>query len=92
MSSKTQEPVEMGTKPVHEHAWLQRLVGEWRVRTEMSMGPDQPKQTAEGVESVTSLGGLWAFGKAQHMMSDGTSMESYSTLGYDVSFKEYRGC
>ena len=92
MSADTQEPVEMGTKPVQEHAWLQKLVGEWRVQTEISMGPDQPKQTSEGTESVTSLGGLWAFGKGHGAMPDGSSMESYSALGYDVSFKEYRGC
>jgi hypothetical protein len=29
MSTQTQEPVEMGTKPVQEHQWLQKLVGEW---------------------------------------------------------------
>ena len=25
-------------------------------------------------------------------MPDGTAMDYYSALGYDVSFKEYRGC
>jgi hypothetical protein len=86
------EAMEAGTKPVPEHAWLQKLVGEWRIESEMSMGPGQPKQTSQGTESVQSVGGLWAFGQGKSTMPDGTAMNYYSALGYDVSFKEYRGC
>jgi hypothetical protein len=94
MSTQTQEApeaMEMGTKPVPEHAWLQKLVGEWRIKTEMSMGPDKPTVTSEATESVQSVGGLWAFGQGTATGPDGTAMQYYSTLGYDVSFKEYRG-
>jgi hypothetical protein len=86
----SEEAMEMGTKPVKEHEWLQQLVGEWRTETEMTMGPDQPPAKATGRESVRSLGGLWAY-------TEGTSetpvgmMEYRAGLGYDVSFKEYRG-
>jgi hypothetical protein len=89
---ETMEAPEMGTKPVREHEWLQKLVGDWRAESEMTMGPDQPKQKSEGNESVKSLGGLWAFAEGTAAMPDGTAMTYYSTLGYDVSFKEYRGC
>jgi hypothetical protein len=41
---------------------------------------------------VKSLGGLWAFGEGTTAMPDGTPMNYCTTLGYDVSFKEYRGC
>ena len=82
----------MVTKPVSEHAWLQKLVGEWRVVTEMVMAPDQPKQTSEGTESVKSLGGHWAFAEGTGTIPEGSTMTYYSTLGYDVSFKVYRGC
>lgn len=92
MSTQTQEPMEMGTKPVPEHQWLQKLVGEWRVQSEMNMGPDKPAMTSEGTESVKSVGGLWAFSEGESNMPDGSSMTLYATLGYDVSFKEYRGC
>jgi hypothetical protein len=92
MSTATAEPVEMGTKPVQEHEWLQNLVGEWRVETEMWMGPGEPKQRAEGTESVKSLGGLWAFSEGRATMPNGAPMLYYNALGYDVSFKEYRGC
>ena len=71
MSTETQEPIEMGTKPVQEHKWLQKLVGEWRVKTEMTMGPGQPKRESQGTESVKSLGGLWAFGEGKAKMPDG---------------------
>lgn len=92
MSNQTLEPVEMGTRPVPEHQWLQQLIGEWRVESEMTMGPGQPKQKSEGTESVQSLGGLWAFGEGKATLPGGTVMNYYSALGYDVSFKEYRGC
>lgn len=92
MSTQTQEAPEMATRPVPEHQWLQQLVGEWRVETEMTMEPGQPKQQSQGSESVKSLGGLWAFSEGKATMPDGTAMDYYAALGYDVSFKEYRGC
>ena len=92
MSTQTQEPVEMGTKPVQEHQWLQKLVGEWRVETKMMMGPDQPRHKSESTESVKSVGGLWIVGEGTATMPDGTPMTDYLVLGYDVSYKEYRGC
>ena len=91
MSEAVQE-MEMGTKPIREHEWLNQLVGDWRVESEMSMGPGEPKQTAIGTETVKSLGGLWAFGEGRSTMPDGSPMEYRSALGYDVSFREYRGC
>ena len=91
MSTETQEAVEMGTKPIKEHEWLKKLIGDWRVETEMTM-PDGSKSTSQGNESVKSLGGLWAIGEGKGTMPDGASMDYRVALGYDVSFKEYRGC
>lgn len=91
MSNETQESVEMGTQPLAEHAWLQNLVGEWQVESEFLMGPEGGTQTSTGTNRVRSLGGLWAVGEAEMTMG-GTTMTMISTLGYDVSFKEYRGC
>ncbi|HET6644390.1 MAG TPA: DUF1579 domain-containing protein [Fimbriimonadales bacterium] len=91
MSNDTQD-MEMGTKPVHEHEWLQQLVGDWKTEAEMSMGPDGPTMTSTGTEKVVSLGGLWAFGEGKTEMPGGEAMEYKVALGYDVSFKEYRGC
>lgn len=91
MSTTETQEIEMGTKPESAHAWLQKLVGEWRTEAEMMMGPEQTMKSS-GTESVKSLGGLWAAGEGQSTMSDGSTMEYRSTLGFDVSFKEYRGC
>lgn len=82
----------MGTKPVKEHEWLQKLVGEWRIETEMVMGPGGPTEKSQGSESVKSLGGLWSFSEGKSTMPGGAPIQYYTALGYDVSFKQYRGC
>jgi hypothetical protein len=92
MSNDLDQSTEMGTKPVKEHEWLKNLVGEWRVETEFTTGPDAPKQKSEGHESCKCMGGLWAISEAEGKMPDGTTMMMRAALGYDVSFKEYRGC
>lgn len=90
MSTETLEAPEMGTKPVQEHHWLNHLVGEWQTAAEMTM-PDGSTATSTGTESNRNLGGLWAFGEGKGDMPDGSTMEYRCGLGYDVSFKEYRG-
>lgn len=89
MSNETQE-MEMGTKPVKEHEWLNKLVGNWRTEAEMTM-PDGTSTNSTGTETVKNLGGLWAFSEGRADMPDGTPMEYKAGIGYDVSFKEYRG-
>ena len=88
---ETEQQESMGTKAEPQHAWLQKLVGSWTTETEMHMGPDQPAQRSTGNETVTSLDGLWAFGEGEGQMPDGSSWIYKLGLGYDVSFKEYRG-
>ena len=96
MSTETQEKtaetqeMEMGTKPVKEHEWLKKLVGTWNVETEMMM-PDGKTERAKGTETVKMLGDLWALGEGKGQMPNGESMEYRSGMGYDVSFKQYRG-
>jgi hypothetical protein len=80
----------MGTKPVQEHEWLNNLVGSWKTESEMTM-PSGEKANATGTEKVQNLGGLWAYGEGEGQMPDGGSMQYKSGIGYDVSFKEYRG-
>lgn len=90
MSTDTQD-MPGPTKPVAAHEWLNNLVGTWDVSTEMTM-PDGSSATGTGRETVTNLGGLWAFGEGKGTMPDGDTMEYKTALGYDISFKEYRGC
>lgn len=90
MSTEIDDLMESGTKPQKEHEWLQKLVGEWRVETEMMM-PDGSKGQSTGTESVKDLNGLWAYGEGAGKMPNGEEMKYYTGLGYDVTFKEYRG-
>jgi len=90
-NTEIQEPTEMGTKPVPEHHWLSKLLGEWRTEAEMMMGPDQTMKST-GTESVKSLGGLWATSDGKAKMEDGSEMEYRSAIGYDISDNEYRAC
>lgn len=82
----------MGTKPIAEHEWLHQLVGDWAVSSEMHMGPDEPPVTSTGTEKVTMLGGLWAYVEGEGTMPNGEVMQYKSAIGYDLTFKEYRGC
>lgn len=90
MSNETQEMDMTGTKPVKEHEWLQQLVGDWKTEAEMTM-PNGETMNSTGHEKVTSLGGLWAFTEGTGEMPDGGTMVYKAGIGYDVSFKEYRG-
>ena len=89
-TEKQDETMEMGTKPIKEHQWLQKLVGNWRTEAEMDMGPGGIVKSS-GTETVKNVGGLWAFAEGKATMPGGEAMEYYVALGYDVSFKEYRG-
>lgn len=91
MSTTEPQEMEMGTKPVPQHQWLQKLIGEWRSETEMTMGPGGETMRSEGRETVQDFGGLWAFGEGETKMPNGQGMRYKIALGYDVSFKEYRG-
>lgn len=89
--TKPQEDEMMGTKPIHEHEWLKKLLGDWRTESEMTMGPGATAKS-QGTEKVYTLGGLWAFGEGHVIMANGEPFDYRVALGYDVSFKEYRGC
>jgi hypothetical protein len=84
-------------EPQSEHQWLQRLVGEWVVEGECSMGPDQPPMKYAGREKVRSLGGLWTLGEGSNdvpgsgdVPGDG-SCDSIMTLGYDPRLQRFVG-
>jgi hypothetical protein len=81
----------MQAKPEKEHAWLQKLVGNWTSEMECVMGPDQPPMKSKGAESVRSIGGLWTLGEGTGEMPDGGKMTSMMTLGYDPARQRFVG-
>ncbi len=92
MSTETAAEMDMGTKPVGEHKWLSRLVGDWNVESEMWTEPGAEPMLTKSTESVKMLGELWAISEGRASMPNGDPMHSIFALGYDVSFKKYRGC
>jgi hypothetical protein len=76
-------------KPCEQHAWLEKMVGEWTFEGEGFMGPDKPPHTFSGTESVRSLSGMWVVAEAH--MPDGTPATNLMTLGYDPGKGAYVG-
>jgi Protein of unknown function (DUF1579) len=78
-------------EPQTQHLWLQKLVGEWIVESECSMGADQPPTKNSGREIVRSLGNLWTIGEGTVDTPSGGSCDSIMTLGYDPQAKRFVG-
>lgn len=77
-------------RPTAQHAWLERLVGEWDAVCEITMEPGQPPVQSAARESVRSIGGFWA-----HVEFTGEAMGApftgILTLGYDPEQQRYVG-
>lgn len=78
-------------KPVPEHLFLNKLLGDWAYDAEASVGPDKPAMKSSGTETVRTLGGLWYIGEAHSQMPNGEPATMIITLGYDPDIKRYRG-
>ncbi|GGB60381.1 hypothetical protein GCM10011505_46400 [Tistrella bauzanensis] len=81
----------MHTEPGTGHLWLQRLIGSWQFTADCSMGPDKPRETFNGSETVRSLGGLWIIGEGQGEMPGGGIGHTILTLGFDPATGRYPG-
>lgn len=81
----------MDARPGAEHDWLQQLVGEWSAEIDCAMGPDKPRQTSHGTESVRSLGGLWTLGEGKGEMPGCGPVTSLMTLGFDPAKGRFVG-
>lgn len=76
-------------KPQKEHQWLQKFVGEWTTKSEMTM-PGQPPMTVEGTETVKNLGGFWIVSDLRCDLG-GQEMQGMMTVGYDPKAGQYVG-
>ena len=70
----------MKAEPVAEHAWLQQLLGDWVVESEMNAG--EATQLANGTETVRSLGDLWVVAEGEGDLG-GEIGKWLMTVGYD---------
>lgn len=74
-----------------EHAWLQKLVGEWTGEGEANMGPDQPAEKWTIEESVRAIGEVWVQGESRGTMPDGSPSIMLITLGFDPDRNRFTG-
>jgi hypothetical protein len=74
-----------------EHAWLQRLVGEWTHEMASMDGQDQEPGTLGGVETVRALGEAWVLAEGHGQMPDGAPTRTMMTLGFDPAQRCFVG-
>lgn len=77
-------------KPQKEHEWLHNLVGEWKTRSTVNMGPEEAPMECEGTEKGAMFGGFWVVVKGESETM-GTTVETQLTLGYDPAKGKYVG-
>lgn len=70
------------TEPQAQHAWLQRLIGEWDAVSEATMEPGGEPMRMESTESVRAFGELWIVAEGNFDLG-GPPLRSMMTLGYD---------
>ncbi len=74
-----------------QHAWLHRLVGEWRVEMTSMNGVAQPPGTMPGSESVRRLGDAWVILDGRGVAPDNSPVQTQMTLGHDPMRGDYAG-
>lgn len=75
--------------PGEAHAGLMALAGEWNVRLEYRMSPEQPWQTMEAkVKNQAALGGRWLVGKWSGSFG-GMPFEGLQLMGYSNLDRRY---
>jgi hypothetical protein len=78
-------------RPKPEHAWLQRLVGEWTYESEGVMEPGGTSHRHSGTETVRAIGDIWIQGEGTCPMPDGSDGTTLITLGYDPAREKFVG-
>ena len=89
MTLSAQEMPEM-PKPLKEHEWLKKFVGDWESTSEMQMPGQKEIIKGTGTESAKMLGGFWVVANGSGEMM-GATMHYQMTVGYDPQKKKYIG-
>lgn len=79
----------MFAEPQKEHRWLEQLLGEWSVTSDMPEASGDDSQP--WIERVRSLHGLWVVAEAEGEMPGGGGATTIMTLGYDPRRQCYVG-
>jgi hypothetical protein len=91
MSTSETQSEPMKVEPQKEHAWLQKLVGEWTYEGDCDGGPDKPRWRFSGTETVRSIGGIWIAGEGQGEMPGGGDATTVLALGFNPQTKRFVG-
>ena len=81
----------MKAEITEQHAWLHRLVGDWRQEMVAMDGAEEPACTMTGTESVRTLGDAWVLAEGRGRMPDGAPTQTLLTLGYDPALQCFVG-
>lgn len=81
----------MFAKPQPQHAWLQRLIGDWTFESECVGEPGQPTSKFRGRETVKALGDLWIVGEGEGEQPGGGTARMMITLGFDPKRNRFVG-
>jgi len=76
--------------PLEQHAWLQQLVGDWKVTYEAPSSTGTEPMQMEAIATTRKVGELWILieGSAKF---DGQTFSSFMTLGYSPSQEAFVG-
>lgn len=87
-----EQPVpQMPPAPGEHHKWLEQLVGEWTVESEMTAAPGADAIKGAGSEAVKSIGGRWIVTELKMDIEGMGSMAAVQALGYDSAKGKYQG-
>lgn len=78
-------------KPESQHKLLQSLVGDWTFESSCDMGPDKPRETFRGKETVRALGDLWIICEGEGETPGGGASQMVIQLGYDPAKGKFVG-
>jgi hypothetical protein len=90
-TQKQPSPTMPQAKPLEEHKWLNKLLGQWSYEAEMTMPSDQPMDKCKGVEHVRSVGGLWVLAEGKGEMPGGGEATMIMTIGFDPRRRRFVG-
>ena len=77
-------------KPTEEHAWVQKLAGEWTWEGQMTMAEGAPPMSMKGTESARKIGDFWVVSE----ISGDSPMGKFTgimSMGYDPAKKAFVG-
>lgn len=75
-------------KPVPEHEFLKKFVGEWTTQSSCTVAPGADPIKGTGKMKARMLGGFWVVNEMESSVG-GTTFTAIHTVGYDKESKRY---